>query len=241
MSIEAGSSLAGTGIGLFIAGPVGALLGAVVAPIASGFLKRALTQKETDRVERMYFLAIRRINENIKAGKPLRKDLDEARLQELTEGTLLKAKDTYEEKKLPFIANLLANAPFTHTPVTDLNQTLIYAEQLSYRQLVIISVIGRNVNNGLHLSLDPLKLKDKKMQLEERVQGIYSDINHLLAIGILGQEMAPGAGPAISSGMFLISPSQVILLYSGRLIFSGMLLDYIDKKDADEIIEILKM
>lgn len=241
VGIDTGSNVAGASIGLIAAGPVGAIVGAVVSPVAAAVLKRVLTKKEKDRVEKVYKLSISKIHENISAGKPLRNDIDRERLKELTEGTLLKAKDTYEEKKLPFIANLLANAAFTNTPVSNLNQTLIYAEQLSFRQLTIVSVIGRNINNEFNLSKDPLMSKDKKLQIDENSMGVYSDINHLMALGILGQELSAGAGPAIPSGVLLISPALLISLYPAILLHSSMVLDYIDQKDTDEIISILKL
>jgi hypothetical protein len=62
-------------------------------------------------------------------------------LEELAEGTLLAAKDTYEKKKLPLIATLLANAYFTPSPVANLVDALHTAEMLSYRELCILAVV----------------------------------------------------------------------------------------------------
>src|SRR5581483_4662925 len=57
--------------------------------------------------------------------------------EELVEATLVAAADTYEERKLPYLAHLLAAITFepgiTHAHA---NRLITVADQLSYRQLV---------------------------------------------------------------------------------------------------------
>lgn len=239
LSIDAGSGLVGVVAGLTIAGPPGAILGAIVTPVAGRLLKRILTKREKSRIQKTIELSSQKFEENIKKGAGLRKDLNVLQFQQLTEGILLKAKDTYEEKKIPLIANLLANAPFTSTPLDNLNQSLIYAEQLSYRQLCLIAIIGTGWGEKVGLTDKPLIKQDKKMQLDETVEGVYSDLNHLLVLGILGQVFSKEAGPAIASGMYLISPANLELLYPGRLLYNGMLLGAMDLSELNSFIKIL--
>lgn len=241
LGVDATSGAVGAVAGAVLLGPVGAIVGSLITTGASYVLKRDLAKRERKRVEIVYDLALKKIKEKIDQGAGIRKDLDKEKLKELTEGTLLRAKDSYEEKKLPLIANLLAAAPFTSTPPENLNQSLIYAEQLSYRQLCILEIVYMNEWGEVKdLTDDPLFKKNGLAQLDEAVEGVYSDINHLLVLGLIGQELSPGAGPAISSGMFMISPARLRLLYPGRLLVNGLLLDQIEKDEIEAIVDVLR-
>jgi hypothetical protein len=64
---------------------------------------------------------------------------------------LLAAKQDYEEKKLPYYANLLANIAFqAHVDQITANALLKLAERLSYRQLSYISLMARQSIFNLH-------------------------------------------------------------------------------------------
>lgn len=233
--VAAGS---GAAIGGLIGGIPGAIVGAAYGAAMDDISKRMLSPMEKNRLEAIQKLAEDKFKEQIERGSGLRKDIKQINLRELYEGMLLAARESYEEKKLPLIANLIATAPFTSTPVDNLVQTLITAEQLSYRQLCILGVIGQNEWGNI------FKLRDKPLQgknyTDEKVVGIYQDLNYLTALGIIGQVLAEGTGPAISSGAQLIAPASLVLLYPGRLLFNAMRLDTVDKREFDEIVKVLK-
>lgn len=238
--IDSGAGAVGAGVGVVIAGPPGAVIGAVIPPVLSDVLRRMLSKKERSRIEKVAELSTQMIQEKINNGVKPTANAKGEKIKELFEGTLLAAKDTYEEKKIPFIAQLFATAPFTNTPIENMVQSLITAEQLSYRQLCVLSVIGRNQwGNALGLGEKPF-LNDKTKRLDEKIEGIYQDINHLLILGIIGQILEKDAEPAIVSGVGFVAPSNLVLLYPGRLLFNGMMLDYIEKVDTDAIIAVLK-
>lgn len=240
LAIDSGASVAGAGVGLAVAGPPGALIGAVVTPVLAEVLHRMLSAQEKTRIEKVAALSTKLIQEKLEKGDKPTANAHGEKVKELFEGTLLAAKDSYEEKKLPFIAQLFATAPFTNTPIENIVQSLITAEQLSYRQLCVLSVIGMNQwENALGLATKPF-LSDKAKVADEKIEGIYQDINHLLVLGIIGQILEKGSGPAIASGVGFIAPSELILLYPGRLLFNAMMLDYVDKADSEEIIAVLK-
>jgi hypothetical protein len=219
--------------------PQSFVLGGMVN-IGKRIISTLVTQKEIDRVEKVHEMAFALAQEKINSGSKVRKDIDE-RFIELTEGTLLKAKDSYEEKKLPLLANLLANSAFTNTPIENLNQTLIYAEQLSYRQLVEISVIGINHWDGsLNLSGSTLSQIKPLTVFDEKILGVYSEISHLMSLGIIGQFLTHDSGPAIPSGIGMISPAELHLLYPGDLLYQSMLLDEVDKQIFDQVVGVLK-
>lgn len=84
------------------------------------FRERVLGQREAFRVVRVVRLAKTKYEKNISEGYQLRSDdffiKDEttgrSSVEEIIEGTLLAAQRDYEERKLAFYANLIANLPF---------------------------------------------------------------------------------------------------------------------------------
>ena len=243
LSIDSGTNAAGGLLGFVIGGPVGAVVGGAIVPIAKDILSRALSVYETKRIASVIEDAQKKIKKLIDTGSPTRKDLNSQKMKELIEGTLLKASRTYQSKKLPLIANLLAIAPFTNTPIENLNQTLVLAEQLSYQQLCILSIIGHN-----SFGAEKFKLSDKEWQSErkikgdERHMGVYEDINYLTRNNLVFQVSSEGekyVGIA-SFGITNIIPRNLILDYFGRLLFNGLRLAQIKPEDFKEIIEILK-
>lgn len=242
VAIDAGSGVAGAGVGLAAAGPLGALIGGATAPILADVLKRFLSKREKSRVKRVAEIANRLIQKQIDQGSKPTANAKNRRMSELFEGTLLAAKEEYEEKKIPLLANLFARAPFTNTPLDNIVQSLILAEQLSYRQLCVVSVIGRNQwDNSFNFSTKPLPYSlTGRGTPDEKTQGIYEDVNYLLVLGLIGQVFNKGARPAVASGTHFIAPANLTLLYPGLLLFNGMLLDEVDKECTDEIIKALQ-
>lgn len=68
---------------------------------------------------------------------------------ELLEGVLLKARDAYEERKLSLLGSLYANIAF-HPEISPphANQLINLSSQLTYRQLVALSVADTQRQHG---------------------------------------------------------------------------------------------
>jgi hypothetical protein len=89
-----------------------------------------------------------KINENMAAGQQIRQDDffqkqpdDRSTAEEVFEGILLTAQREYQEKKLKFYGNLLANIAFRVDIDRDLANALIrQVESMSYRQICILSL-----------------------------------------------------------------------------------------------------
>lgn len=156
--LSAGYSLAGTtaaaALGGILVGPPGAALGAVagwtlekVMGVAGEFALRHLAPRAKMRVGAVVILARDEISARIISGDEPREQLRDTSgggrspAEELVEAVLLTAADTYEERKLPHLAHLLAAIVFEPdlTPAHQ-NQVIAMAEELSYRQLVALSV-----------------------------------------------------------------------------------------------------
>lgn len=159
---DVGSSAAGAatgaGIGVLVAGPVGAIGGAiagtaiekVIQVIGTEIKERCLSKSENRKIGTVYEKAKEKINDALKSGKKLREDdffdasIDgRSSSEEILEGTLFAAQRESEEKKLPYLANLYANINFDKTIDRAMaNQLIKVAEDLTYRQLVILYIIG---------------------------------------------------------------------------------------------------
>jgi hypothetical protein len=135
-AISAAGAAVGAAIGSVMPGPGGAALGGVVAGVIGDVTNRLLSEHEASRVSVVLESAAATVAEQ--EGDPVH---ESAELGPMFEGTLLAARDAYEEKKLPLLANLFATAPFTSTPVVNMLGSLQLVSTLSYRQLCILAII----------------------------------------------------------------------------------------------------
>lgn len=148
----------GTGVGLVVAGPGGAALGAIAGSVVEKVFEwagaeiseRFLSKKENQRVKSVLELAKEKVQKNLANGQVIRdddffdKDInDRSTAEEILEGVLLTSQKEYEERKLVYLANLYSNIAFDKTITRQIaNQLIKIAAELTYRQLVILKVIG---------------------------------------------------------------------------------------------------
>ncbi len=148
----------GTGVSLLSGDPLMAIGGTIVGSAAANTIRyivdevreRALSKREVLRVEETLTMTVDCIQKNLEDGKRLRDDGFFARGEderssaaEIIEGTVLVAQRKCEERKLRFIARLNANIAF-YDSVSRLsaNQLLKLASELTYRQILILRVVG---------------------------------------------------------------------------------------------------
>jgi len=212
---EIGGSVVGATIGLAIAGPAGALGGAIIGPLVSQTFKkvgleiseRYLGTREQIRVGATYTLALEKISDLIKSGKTVRNDdffseqkNDRSKSETILEGTLLKAKNEYEEKKIRFYSNFLANLSFDNSINFEKGNTLLrILEQLSYRQIIILAYFSEI--DSLSTERWMISFKDKK-ELGE-YQDFYSELLDLYNKQLIQQT---GGGISMSISSLGISP-----------------------------------
>ena len=156
-------ALAGAGIGAAIAGPVGVAGGAIAGTAIEKIFQRIgkeihekfLSKAESRKIETVYSCAKEKIESNLKDGKALRNDGffskkmdDRSSSEEILEGTIFAAQREHEEKKFPYLANLYANINFDSTINRQMaNQLIKIASDITYRQIVILYVIGSYQTN----------------------------------------------------------------------------------------------
>lgn len=153
----AGGAVGGV-IGTAIAGPGGAVLGALAGTLIENAVKkiggelkeRMLSKAENKKVGTVYSLACENIAQKLLAGKTLRENVffeesedDRSTAEEILERTLFAAQREAEEKKVPYYARMYANIAFSKDVTRPMaNQIIKIAEQLTYRQLLILNAIG---------------------------------------------------------------------------------------------------
>lgn len=158
--INTGAEIAGGAVGgalgFLAGGPVGAaLLGAGGAAAAAALKhigeeasERLLGPREQVRVGGVLAIAAGEISQRIELGEAVRTDgfFDQnakgrSDAEEVTESVLLKSQREPEEKKIPYMAHLLAGVAFDAQISAHMaHQITKAAEQLTYRQLCILKL-----------------------------------------------------------------------------------------------------
>lgn len=162
---EAISEGVGAVIGELVAGPVGAVGGAVLGnatgkvfkKIAGEIRERYLSKNENKRINSVISGAEEKIKNNLKSGKELRTDnffaenySKRSTAEEILEGILLVAQREYEERKLPYLSNLYANIAFDKAVNRSMaNQLLKISSDITFRQIIIIRIIGLFQTSGV--------------------------------------------------------------------------------------------
>lgn len=212
---EISGSLAGAAIGLAIAGPVGALGGAAIGPLVALAFKKAglelseklLSPREIVRVGATYALALNKIANDISKGRLVREDDfftvqqdDRSKAEILLEGTLLKARNDYEEKKIKYYSNFLANLNFDESISYEKGNTLLrILERLSYRQIAILAYFE---------GIDTIDTYRWEISFKDKselgiYQDFYSELMDLYSQKLLQQS---GSGIAMSASSLKITP-----------------------------------
>lgn len=128
-------------------------IGAASLPAISDFLSRALSHRERTRVEQLVEAAGVTYKRMISDGLTLRQDgffdanpvTGRSSNDETVEAVLTVAKNAYEERKLPFMAHLLAVLPFDEALTPGVaNWCIGLAEQLSWTHYVLLAAIERH-------------------------------------------------------------------------------------------------
>lgn len=152
------NSTVGALIGGAILGPAGAALGAiagttvqkVLETIGNEIQKRALSTSEAKKVGTAYSLTQKFIEEKLNNNRKLRNDdffqnkvNDRSPAEEILEGTILAAQREFEERKIVYMSKMYANIVFSPEISREMANYLIkLAEQMTYRQIIILQSIG---------------------------------------------------------------------------------------------------
>lgn len=184
---------------------VGAMLGRVLQSTGGMLVRRHLEERQEFRVGDALQVAGQRIQERLGAGATPREDwFDEvpggrSDAKELLEGVLLRAAETYQERKIPYLGNLYAGLAFAPEIAPDYGHLLLtVASRLTYRQLVLMA----SVANGPEKADLAAGLQEER----DAARFLFGDelaleLNELGGFGIVGEEKGGQVRP----------PSQVFI------------------------------
>lgn len=237
-----GGGLTGAAAGFFIGGPAGSAIGGAAGPIVKrGFLEiveRALSRREEVRVSAAAQFAIERYQAVLAAGQTPRKDWPDARTdtEELIEGILQKARNSYQEKKVRLIGNIFADFAFTEgVSVEEAHAVLNMVESMTYRQLVLLEIVrsekGKGLRNGDYRGQNPGTLGKL---------AILEDVYQLSLRGLVVSHGEDATTSDFMMGWHDVNPAQMKLTPLGTLVCSLAGTDVIAEADKRPLIDALR-
>ena len=240
------AGLAGTATGLVIAGPEGALVGGTTGSSVTMALRwlghelssRLLGPREEQRLGYVYTLAAAEIADRIGAGEQVREGgffgenpSGRSAAEEVWESILMKSQRESEERKLPYMAHLLANLAFEPGVGSHMaHQITKTAEQLSYRQLCILSLIMTKETYSLRKS----DYRNEGGTFPTELYQLFYEYFDLHNRGYID------SGTGTMLGLTDLNPSAVQLQGLGFVTFQLMRLSEIPKSDVLPKVEQLK-
>jgi hypothetical protein len=231
LGAEIAGSATAAAAGLAVAGPMGALGGAVVGPAMTHLLqggvdlvRRHLSRREKVRVGAVIDLAADYLAQAQAAGRCVREDgffttereaKDRPAAAEVIEGVLQAAQREHEERKIPYLARLMAEIALR--PDVDRAAANLYvrsAKSLSYRQLQLLALLVRPDA----FPLPPGNYRTRGLSNNDPVVPVLDEIFDLLtrqyvqmpgdhALGIV--DVAPSKIRVIATGAWLVELMQL--------------------------------
>lgn len=243
----AGSAIGGA-LGFLAAGPAGAAAGAAVGTvlgktftsIGSDIHDSYLSPKEEMRIGAGTAIALSNIKERLESGEIPRsdgffddKESKRSDAEDVLEGTLLKCKAAYEERKVKYGGKFFSNLSFRDD--IDLNRATYFLqifEKLTYRQLCLLNIFNR-VGNSLRChDLTNIDGTPEQWGILQEIQEL-KDLN-LIYQGDKNQKLTTtwGLGSLIPAWLYATNLGQ-----NFQQLFS---LDEIPDVDLDEIVLLLR-
>jgi len=247
--ISAGSEMAGGAgagaLGYYVGGAGGAAIGGATGPLLMRWLRgaagevvhRVLGEREKARVGATLGMAAQKIQENLNNGQQVRQDGffedrpgERAAGKEILEGVLLVAQREYQEKKLRFHANLLANIAF-HQEIDRAQANLLIrvGEQISYRQMCLIALFA---NEGGHIGLREQKYEGANVSLG--TAAVLHEVCDLCVRLLLVCSREAVMIPA------WVNPSKMKVQGTGAMLYNLMELWRVDPVDVAEVAGLLR-
>lgn len=253
--IHSGSELTGaaTGaaIGLFGGTPAtviggaaaGAALTRVLKKVGSDIKQRLIGPREEIRAGAAFTYAITGISEGISSGLVLREDEfftknnngERIPAEEILEGVLLKARDAYEEKKVKLLGTLYASIAFTPAiSPSYANQLINLAGQLTYRQLVALSIaLHQLTGESILANTDFRNNEDAKASLGINGVSLLTEIYELYQRGLIH-----GSDGSAWISLVDVNPGGMRVQGTGSVLATHMRLDTLDRGEFKEFLKV---
>lgn len=244
--IKMGSSIAGgvtgTALSLLTKEPFAILaasgIGAHLPNVINDFAERFLSQREQIKVGALEAFTFYKIQQKLELNKSINKKFIEQgqgqlSISDLYEGTLIKAKNEFEEKKIELISSVFANSIFTdNINPHDANHILNLVAALSYRKLCIIAFYKRRkeFTQVKLLSKPFVYYSDASFSLGTMI--ISQDVFELREQGILD---AGQGNNLLAIDKTHLTPSEIEISAIGELYAQIIDFNDIDREDIMQI------
>lgn len=230
-------------VGFLMGGPGGAVAGGAAGALLQDGLKhvvgqvaeRFTTQTEQERIGSCLVLAYEQIAERLNEGIPLREESFfrprqrgqnkkiRSEAEDLLEGAFLASRNAYEERKVELLARFYANIVFQHdVDSAHANYVLTLANNLTYRQLVLIGIIGSRLRSDT--------VRDGDFREEGRLNqlqvGVMFEIYQLVTL-----DLVCSVDAAYILGVADINPTRLSLQGTGIQIYNLLRPDMVDAED----------
>lgn len=203
---------------------------------------RMLAPREQARIGGVMARSAEILKSELDRGRPLRDDgfFDSppdgrSDAEEVLEGVLRKAQTEYEERKLPYLACLWSNACLDETlGPAKLNYLVKLSEQLTYRQFVIVAMVGAmaKADRTNIYQLRELHYENANLNMLGETAIVLSEIMALHQLNCVSV-IAP-------LGPIQITPAEMRIVTHGATLYNAMGLHKIPKSDCQQVIDLLR-
>lgn len=241
--IESGTSIVsnviGGMVGLSVAGPPGVILGAIAGTAIGTVIKRVgndiydkfLSTREKMRIGASLTIVSNDVKDKMQTGDEIRNDdffdvdaSGRSAADETLEAVFKAVQESYQENKILFISHLFTSISYDVRISTEYANYLIKtANELTYRQYVILALLG--INQTTHR----YKLKEKygRGDYPQELRSILHEIYDLYTKGLISQSNPP-------LGIAAIDPASLRLQSAGVELFGLMHLSEIPTSDIEK-------
>jgi hypothetical protein len=244
-------SLSGVSLAILHNDVAGLLAGAAVGPSlahafrygANLFVNRVLAGREKARVGFVYGVAAHKISERLDNGEQPRADdffksdvTGRSSAEEIAEAVLIAAQREHEERKLPYIANVLAFVAFT--PGIDratANQMVRIASSLSYRQFCVLALA--NAPNRVNMYSEPYY--GSTGQAASLLLALLNEIFELYQEHLIGFEGTMGIMSRAPTDPRSMPVQNLLLGGLGDLLYQAMRLSDMPPSECEDIVRTL--
>ena len=243
---EASGGAIGAAVGLLIGGPPGSIIGGAVGPVAVHTIRRIATEisrrifgrREEDRIASALTFAADKIRSNLEQHKQFRGDRffdssvdDPSAAEETIEALLLSAQREYEEKKLRYHGNLLANLCFAEGIDKPLTNVIIRLfDRISYRQVLLLSFINRVTELEIPFQTVIGVMKEGAMRVVP--EDILYETKELANLDLIEFEM-------ILPSIINYNPRTFKMTRMGDLLFDLAELGTVEKQEIDFFVRLI--
>jgi len=168
----------------------GAVLGVLVTRALKEVASRFLSEREEIRVGAASSYLVEFLDKKLQRGEKLRDDgfftnvTPRTKAEELFEGILIKCKNDHEENKIPYVSYLFSYvATNSSLSAGDANSILRTVEQVTFRQLTEIAMVGQNGNNIF--ALRNIDYKDHPESVNGPMHFLLQELFELSNLGII--------------------------------------------------------